>query len=141
MYRKAALFKQSVEGAKAYCNLLTLRETAKLNGIKDVAGWHRAVHRAFYEYVERTVWTARCERLRSGEPLRLRLQGIPAEVIESFDWKPWLPWNYAKTLAADERCTPVRPEDEHLHTCIATPHGSPAGRGAAACARLNLQFF
>ena len=107
VYRKAALFKQSVEGAKAYCNLLILRETAKLNGIKDVAGWHRAVHRAFYEYVERTVWTARCERLRSGEPLRLRLQGIPAEVIESFDWKPWLPWNYAKTLAADERCTPV----------------------------------
>ena len=30
VYRNASFFKRSIEGAKGFCNLLTLRETAKL---------------------------------------------------------------------------------------------------------------
>lgn len=52
LYRNAAFFKKSIEGTKGFCNLLTLRETAKLNGIKDVPKWLNAVHRAFYQHVE-----------------------------------------------------------------------------------------
>lgn len=62
VYRHAAFFKKSIEGTKGFCNLLTLRETANLNGIKDVPKWLNAVHRAFYEHLECNVWTARYER-------------------------------------------------------------------------------
>lgn len=99
VYRNAAFFKRSIEGDKGFCNLLTLRETAKLNGIKDVPKWLKAVHRAFYEHVERHVWTTRCERLN----LRLRIPNITPERIASFDWTSWLPWNYAKALLLEER--------------------------------------
>lgn len=102
VYRNAAFFKRSIEGAKGFCNLLTLRETAKLNGIKDVPKWLKAVHRAFYEHVERHVWTTRYERLKTGEHLRLRIPNITPELIASFDWTPWLPWNYAKALSQEE---------------------------------------
>lgn len=73
-----------------------------LNGIKDVPKWHKAVHRAFYEHVERHVWTTRYERLKTGEQLRLRLPNITSELITSFDWVPWLPWNYAKALLLEK---------------------------------------
>lgn len=62
VYRHAAFFKKSIEGTKGLCNLLTLRETAKLNGIEDVPKWLNAVHRTFYEHLECNVWTARYER-------------------------------------------------------------------------------
>lgn len=55
VYRNAAFFKRSIEGYKGFCNLLILRETAKLNGIKDVPKWLKEVHRAFYDHVERHV--------------------------------------------------------------------------------------
>lgn len=106
-YRNAAFFKRSEDGARSFCNLLTLRETGKLNGIKDVPAWIKAVHRAFYEYVERTVWTNRYIRLQPGEELALRIPKITPELIKSFDWEPWLPWNYAQRLQADERCEPI----------------------------------
>ena len=98
VYRNAAFFKKSIEGAKGFCNLQTLRESAKLNGIKDVPKWLKAVHRAFYEHVERQVWMTRYERLEIGEQLRLRISNITPELIASFDWTPWLAWKYAKAL-------------------------------------------
>ena len=107
VYRNVAFFKKSIEDTKGFCNLLTLRETAKLNGIKDVSKWLNAVHRAFYGDVERSVWTARYERLKDGEPLRLRIPNITPELIASFDWTPWLPWIYAKALPGDLRLLPI----------------------------------
>lgn len=83
------------------------RETAKLNGIKDVPKWLNAVHRAFYEHVEHSVWTVRFERLKDGEPLRLRIPNITPELIASFDWTPWLPWNYSNALPPAERCPAI----------------------------------
>lgn len=107
VYRNAAFFKRSIKGAKGFCNLLKLRETAKLNCIKDVPKWLKAVHRAFYEHVERHVWTTRYERLKTGEHLRLRIPNITPELIASFDWRPWLPWNYASALPPAERCPAI----------------------------------
>ncbi len=107
VYRNAAFFKRSIEGVKGFCNLLTLRETAKPNGIKDVPKWLKAVHRAFYEHEERSVWTTRFERLKDGEPLRLRIPTITPELIASFDWTPWLSWNYVSALPPAERCPAI----------------------------------
>lgn len=107
LYRNAAFFKKSIEGTKGFCNLLTLRETAKLNGIKDVPKWLNAVHRAFYQHVERSVWTTRYERLKDGKPLRLCIPTITPELVASFDWRPWLPWNYASALPPAECCPAI----------------------------------
>lgn len=106
-YRNAAFFKRSEDGARSFCNLLTLRETGKLNGIKDVPAWIKSVHRAFYEHVERSVWANRYIRLKPDEELALRIPKITPELIKSFDWEPWLPWNYAQRLQAGERCKPI----------------------------------
>lgn len=103
VYRNAAFFKRSIEGAKGFCNLLTLRETAKLNGIKGVPKWLNAVHRAFYEHEERSVWTTRFERLKDGEPLHLRIPTITPELIASFDWTTRLSWSYVSALPPAER--------------------------------------
>lgn len=107
VYRNAAFFKRSIEGAKGFCNLLTLRETAKLNGIKGVPKWLNAVHRAFYDHEERSVWTTGFERLIDGEPLRLRIPTITLELIAPFDWTPWLSRNYVSALPPAERCSAI----------------------------------
>lgn len=52
---------------------------------KAVIFWLNAVHRAFYEHVERSIWTARYERLKDGKPLRLRIPNITPELTASFD--------------------------------------------------------
>lgn len=107
VYRNAAFFKRSIKGAKGFGNLLTLRETAKLNGIKDVPKWLQAVHRAFYEHVECHLWTMRYERLKTGEQLRRHIPNITPELITSFDWTPWSPWNYAKALPQEKRAPAI----------------------------------
>lgn len=91
--RNAALVKKSVEGAKGFWNLGALREAAKLNGINDVPKWLKAMHQTYDQYVESQVWTARFEKLKSGEPLRPRIPNIMLELVASFDWTPKQPWN------------------------------------------------
>lgn len=86
-----------MQGAKAFCNVLTLRESVKLNGIKDVTKWLKAFHWVFYEHVERYL------RLRPGQPLSVRILSVSQEPIETFDFGPYLPWNYAASLPASER--------------------------------------
>jgi hypothetical protein len=103
VYRNAAFFKRNIKGAKVLCNLLTLLGTATLNGIKVVPKWLKAVHCAFYAHVEHPVCTARYERLKSGEQLRLRIPNKTPELIASFDWTPWLPWYYVRTMPPAER--------------------------------------
>lgn len=127
VYRNAAFFKRSIKGAKGFCNLLKLREIAKLNGIKDVPKWLKAVHRAFYEHVERHVWTTRYERLKTGEHLRLRIPNITPELIASFDWtrgcRGTTPVRYHRQSAA--RRSETRTSQHVL--------GTPAQAGASLC--------
>lgn len=106
VYRKAACFKKSVKGMQSYCNLLTLKETAMLNGIKQPGKWMLQFHRALYEHIERVVWTSRYKGLAQGQGLSLGIQKIEPYMIETFDWDKWLPWNYARELPASDRCDP-----------------------------------
>lgn len=76
--------------------------------------WLNAVLRAFYEHVERSVWTTRFERRKDGEPMRLRIPTITPELIASFDWTPWLPWNYTSAQPGDLRLLPVNTHSGHL---------------------------
>ncbi len=99
----------------------TLRETAKLNGIKDTVKWLDRFHRAFFEHCERMTLTARYESRRpgKGDGIGLRIQRITAEMIGSFDFKPWLAWNYVTELPADEKNSSEPPvpsgPDAHAH--------------------------
>lgn len=102
LFKHSAFFKQSMEGAQTFCRLLSLRETANLNGIKDPIKWLIDFHRAFYEHVESFVWTERYHRLAPGTKLALCIPRIPKEAIDSFDFSPWLAWNYAAREAADQ---------------------------------------
>lgn len=85
------------------CPVLFRRYLILLKSPGRVWEAHKAVHRVFYEHVELHVWTTRYEWLKAGEHLRLRIPNITPELIASFDWTPWLPWNYAKALPQEER--------------------------------------
>ena len=103
MYRTSAFFKQSEDGARAFCNALTLRETADVNGIKDAHEWLLSFHRAFYEHVERRALTERYARLEKGadglpvyvDQLALKLKKLDPYYYCDFDFTPWLAWNFS----------------------------------------------
>ena len=104
LYRTSAFFKQSEDGARAFCNALTLRETADVNGIKDAHEWLLSFHRTFYEHVERRALTERYARLEKGvdglpvdvDQLALKIKKPDPYYYRDFDFTPWLAWNYAK---------------------------------------------
>lgn len=106
-----------------------LREAVKLNGINDVPKWLKAIHQTYDQYVESQVWTARFEKLKSGEPLRPRIPNIMPELVAFFDWTPKQPWNCAKTLSHAELCPAIC--GFHL---TQFRHGTLALAGAATCA-------
>lgn len=98
--RRSSFFKQTKECMDTQCSAWTLRETAKMNGIKDTVKWLDDFHRAFFEHCERMILTARYEsrQLGKGDKLALRIPHITDEMISSFDFRPWLAWNYSAKL-------------------------------------------
>lgn len=57
-------------------------------------------HGAFYEHVESYVMTERLQTLGPNEQLKpVRPQRVPQAAIDSFDFEPWLPWNYGAGLS------------------------------------------
>ena len=107
--RRSSFFKQTKAYMGTQCSAWTLRETAKMNGIKDAAAWLNDFHRAYFEHCERMILTARNESRRpgKGDKLALRIPRITAEMISSFDFRPWLAWNYAAKLPAGEKIQPM----------------------------------
>lgn len=105
LYKTSAFFKQTKNGAKAFCGWMSLRETAKLNGIKDPVKWMADFHRAFYRHAEQYVLTERYERLdhAKGEKLRTKIHKIEQRVADAFDFEPWLAWNYAARMNAGDK--------------------------------------
>lgn len=105
LYKHSAFFKQSEGGATAFANALTLRETARLNGIKYPAKWLAAFHRAFYEHYETRMLTDRYAGLKKGpdglpapgEKLGLKAHQLTDFYYEDFDFTPWLAWNYVES--------------------------------------------
>ena len=105
LYKTSAFFKQTMEGAASFCGWMSLRETAALNGIRYASQWMYDFHCAFMAHVERTILTERYLRLDTakGETLRTKIHQIPQYVVNSFDFEPWLAWNYAARMKASAK--------------------------------------
>lgn len=107
--RRSSFFKQTNEFMDTQCNAWTLRETAKLNGIKDTVKWLDDFHRAFFEHCERMMLLARYASKQPGksDKFALRNPHITAEMISCFDFAPWLAWNYASKLPTGKKSRPL----------------------------------
>ena len=105
LYKSSAFFKQSEEGAQTFANALTLRETARMNGIKHPSKWLNAFHRAFYEHYETRMLTENFARLEKGadgmplpdEHLATKAHTLDPYYYRDFDFTPWLAWNYRES--------------------------------------------
>lgn len=110
LYRHSAFFKQTREGTESYCNYMTLRETAVMNGIAHPTKWVRKFSRAFllhcleYDLTER----AKSAKINETTPLRTGIHKFSEQAIQSFDFTPWLAWNYAKGLKPCDRIPALR---------------------------------
>lgn len=92
--RKATDHKQSQEYTKSLCTLLSLTETAKANGIRDITGWLLDFGRAYFLYRARASLQTRID---AGGKLDTKLRSFDAKSADGFDFERWLPWNYQKT--------------------------------------------
>lgn len=105
LYKSSAFFKQSEDGAQTFANALTLRETARMNGIKHPSKWFNDFHRAFFEHYETCLLTERFARMEKGPdgllPPGKRLpdkeQTLDPYYYRDFDFTPWLAWNYEES--------------------------------------------
>ncbi len=96
--RKSCDFKQSIEYTESLCTLLSLTETAKLNGIDHAIDWLNDYSKAYYLY--RASNTLTQEVNVNGRPLDSKLTAFNKGSEEGFDFEPWLPWNYLKKKPA-----------------------------------------
>ena len=105
LYKSSAFFKQSEDGVQTFANALTLRETARMNGIKHPSKWLNEFHRAFFEYYETRMLTDRFAGMEKGPdgllPPGKRLpnkeQTLDPYYYRDFDFTPWLAWNYEES--------------------------------------------
>lgn len=110
LYKHSAFFKQTQDGLDGYCKYMSLRETAVMNGIAHPMRWVQEFSRAFllhcieYDLTER----AKSAKIDEMTPLRTNIHRFSEKALESFDFTPWLAWNYAKRLKSDDKIFPVR---------------------------------
>lgn len=110
LYKHSAFFKQTQDGLDGYCKYMSLRETAVMNGIAHPTKWVQAFSRAFllhcieYDLTER----AKSAKIDEVTPLRTNIHRFSEKALKSFDFTPWLAWNYAKRLKSDDKISPVR---------------------------------
>lgn len=105
LYKSSAFFKQSEDGVQTFANALTLRETARMNGIKHPSKWLNEFHRAFFEYYETRLLTENFARLEKGadgmplpdEHLSIKAHSLDPYYYSDFDFTPWLAWNYKES--------------------------------------------
>lgn len=110
LYKHSAFFKQTREGLEGYCNYMSLRETAAMNGIAHPTRWVREFSRAFLLHCIEHDLTERAKSAKIDDATQLRtgIHRFSQKALESFDFTPWLAWNYARSLKAEDRTTPVR---------------------------------
>lgn len=99
--RKSTNFKQTVKGTKALCTLLTLHETAKANGIRNIPRWLREFGCAYNTYREEKTLTLKIHELAKTQGMEKALKRLDTKLMayaedagEGFNFTPWLPWNY-----------------------------------------------
>ena len=109
--RKAINFKQSQSYTNSMCTWLSLVETAKANGVRDVVGWLSEYGRALYKYrmdaaLNRRIKSIRedgqgneQQRMEDALNKRILTPEYNKVSLEGFPFDDWMPWNYAKRLA------------------------------------------
>ena len=90
--RKACDHKQSVEYTESLCTLMSLTETAKVNGIDNVIEWLTEYSKAYY--LHRASNTLTYEVNENRRSMDSKLMAFNEGSEEGFDMEPWLPWNY-----------------------------------------------
>lgn len=90
--RKACDHKQSVEYTESLCILMSLTETAKINGIDNVIEWLTEYAKAYC--LHRASNTLTYEVNSNGRSLDSKLMAFNNGSEEGFNMEPWLPWNY-----------------------------------------------
>lgn len=88
--RKACDFKQSVEYTESLCILLSLVETAKLNGIDDPIEWLLSYAGAYYQHRASNTLTY----AEGDVNLDAKLMEFAPDSGEGFTFTPWMPWDY-----------------------------------------------
>ncbi len=91
LYKQAAHFKQSTAYNDSLCVWFSLAHTGRMCGIKDVARWLVDFSEAYYKHCYDWTLTRQWEQGSKS----LYVEAFDPEVIDKFDFEPWLPWNYA----------------------------------------------
>ena len=92
VWRKACDHKQSVEYTESFCTLMSLTETARVNGIDNVIEWLTAYAKAYY--LHRASNTLTHEVNENGRSMDSKLMAFNKGSEQGFDVEQWLPWNY-----------------------------------------------
>lgn len=92
LYKQAAYFKQSPEYMESLCTWFTLVETGRRNGIKNIVGWLVDLSEAFFRHCYD--WTLTYNRMDGSASINV--ETFDPRAIASFDWDPYLPWNYTQ---------------------------------------------
>ena len=115
--RKAIGFKQSQNYTDSMCTWLSLVETAKANGVRDIVSWLFEYGHALYKYRVEAVLNERIRSIREdgqGNEQQLIEDALNKRVmtpefnkvsLEGFPFDDWLPWNYAKQLGVTAAAT------------------------------------
>lgn len=82
---------QSLDGAEALLNIVSVFKTLAANGIKDPITYLRDYCRALYQYMVDKEWT---RQLADGKDPNKRITSYDfKELREDFDFNAWMPWN------------------------------------------------
>ena len=92
--RKACDFKQSVEYTEGLCTLLSVVETAKINGVNDPIEWLTEYAKAYFQHRASNTLTKAVNE--DGRSLDSKLMAFDEGAEQGFNFEPWLPWNYGK---------------------------------------------
>ena len=106
--RKAIGFKQSQNYTDSMCTWLSLVETAKANGVRNIVSWLSEYGHALYKYRMEAVLNERIkhiltdgqgnEQQRIEDALNKRVMTAEFNMVslDAFPFDDWLPWNYLK---------------------------------------------
>ena len=93
--RRATDFKQSQERTQSLCILLSLHETARACGIRDISGWLLKYGRDIYLHCAGRTLTQRIKAAgKYADVLDARLMSFTPDAADDFDFTPYKAWNY-----------------------------------------------
>ena len=92
LFKHTSFFKQSEEYASSYAAVMSLRQTAAKNGIKNFAGYLLDFYGAYFRHCLDYSVNARAKELN--DPNSYRINRFIDDTDKDFDFEPWLPWKY-----------------------------------------------